>query len=94
MDENRDSVHDDRSSWWKDRRGGARGEVAATLRELSVDGFAVPLALLIGPTSGRTIEGGSWKSSSDGARWASFLGDIYAGGGECSMDPADSFATW
>ena len=54
MDEKRDSVHDERSSWWKDRRGGVRGEVAMTPfePELAVDGLAVLLVLVLGPASG------------------------------------------
>ena len=39
-------------------------------------------------------DGGSWKFSSGCVRCASFFGDIYAGGGECSIDPTDSFAMW
>ena len=44
--------------------------------------------------SGCTTDGGSLKSSSAWVRCASFLGDAYAGGGECESVPMDSFATW
>ena len=61
MEETRDSVHNDRSSWWNDSRGGVgnTGEVV-DVPALSVDvrpsGWALDVV--------STMEGGSVKASS------------------------------
>ena len=63
MEEKRDSVHDDRSSWWNDKRGavGRLGEVAVDpLAFVSVDGRAAAFP----EPAGCARDGGRRKSSS------------------------------